>query len=238
MYRLNKNRNCSDRPYRTTADINSRWTTVTGCTQSLTSTILSNTVLNSSYDTLQYLVNQSDVDTVFNPYTKMNLYKDIPNSADKISTCYNGYVTYTRNDLMNNDSSIKSGLTIPNKINKGMFFRTGPTGNILILRSSSNNWELWLNTSGQLIITNSYANFQISERIAPASATTTNSTNNIFTFQTDGNIVLYHNGTAVWSLGADPIPDANHLHLTNLGHLVLLKANNQRERFTYFNIRE
>jgi hypothetical protein len=236
MYRLNKNRDCPNNPYRTEANINSRWTTVTGCTQPLTSTILSNNVLNSSYDTLQYLVNQSDVDAVFNPYTKMNLYKDIPNSADKISTCYNGYVTYIRDDLMNSNSSIKSGLTVPNKINKGIYFKTdSTTGNILILRSSSYNWELWLNTSGQLIITNSYANFQISERIAPLSATTTNSTNNIFTFQTDGNVVLYHNGTAVWSLGTVPIPDANHLHLTNLGHLVLLKANNQRERLVWDN---
>jgi hypothetical protein len=235
MYRLNKNRDCPNNPYRTEANINSRWTTVTGCTQPLTSTILSNNVLNSSYDTLQYLVNQSDVDAVFNPYTKMNLYKEIPNSADKISTCYNGYVTYTRDDLMDSNSSIKSGLTVPNKINKGMFFRTGPTGDILILRSSSNNWELWLNTSGQLIISNSYTNFQISERIVPVSSTTTNSTNNIFTFQTDGNVVLWHNGNVVWSLGTVPIPDANHLHLTNLGHLVLLKANNQRERLVWDN---
>ena len=214
--------------------INTAWKEATGCTQDLSANVYTN--INTTMSDLQLLSNiETDVKPKFNPYTKMNLYKDIPNSADKISTCYNGYVTYTRDDLMDSNSSIKSGLTVPNKINKGMFFRTGPTGDILILRSSSNNWELWLNTSGQLIISNSYTNFQISERIVPASATTTNSTNNIFTFQTDGNVVLWHNGNVVWSLGTVPIPDANHLHLTNLGHLVLLKANNQRERLVWDN---
>jgi len=144
MYRLNKNRNCSDRPYRTQIDINSRWTTITGCTQPLTATILSNNVLNSSYDTLQYLVNQSDVDVVFDPYKLNNMLANTTTDYNKRKVCYGNddYLTIT--------NSNKNLYTPGNRLGPGFRFVRGVTDGVVILRSGK--YEFAMGNNGNLAL--------------------------------------------------------------------------------------
>jgi hypothetical protein len=143
-YQLNKNRNCSDRPYRTQTDVNNRWTAITGCDQPLTATMLSNNVLNSSYDTLQYLVNQSDVDAVFNPYKLNNMLANTTNDYNKRKTCYGNenYVVIT--------NSNKNLYTPGNRLGPGFRFVRGVTDGVVILRSG--NYTFSILETGNLYI--------------------------------------------------------------------------------------
>ena len=216
MYRLNKNRNCSDRPYRTQTDINSRWATITECTQPLTATMLSNNVLNSSYDTLQYLVNQSDVDAVFNPYTKINLYKDIQNSADKISTCYgnDGYLTIT--------NSNKSLYTPGNILGRGFRFVRGVTGGVIILRNG--NYTFAMGENGNLSL---YG--EVLGGIASLKAYWFYSVGNLqsLTMQHDGNLVIIDTNGAgayysdTYSNNSTDNNKGDYLELENTGRLYI-----------------
>ena len=222
QYTLAKILNCNSKAYRTQQTINDLWTQTTGCSNTLNTSML--TSLGTSYDTLQYNTqNETDVTSYFNQYTKINLYKSIQESDyiyDKIIKCNSNtnYIVITRNDLMNTDSSYKTNISIPYRLNKGISFST-TNGDIPVLKRG--DWELWFLTNGNLYIL--YTPKNEWNRVS-TNITETNSNNNNFTFLHDGNVVIYQNTVNVWNSGAS-WSTAKFLELSNIGNLKIKDTN-------------
>ena len=230
MYRLNKNRDCPNNPYRTEANINSRWTTVTGCTTNLTETILSNHLLGTSYDYLQYLPTQNEVDSVFTPYIRQNVYNNISTINDRIANCYGGLVTFTRNDIMNRNGVLLSGINLPNKITRGVRFST-IDGNLPILRNG--NWTLWLLTDGNLLMIYGAESDGKSSQLT--NYTSQNYSYFTFTFEHNGYVSIHKDGHSYAYGSGMSYDDARYLHLTSLGNVKILNNDNSPIRLVWDN---
>jgi len=207
-YQLNKYRVCPNRPYRSTTDVNNRWTTITGCTQLLTDTILS-TLNSSSYDTLQYLDNQSDVDVVFNPYKLDNMLGNNTPDYDKRKVCYgnDGYLTITNSNR---------GLYTPgNVLGPGFRFVRDITGGVIILRSG--NYTFSILENGDLYINGPNGH---SYRVNPSNSVQSNSVQSL-TMQHDGNFVIKNTeGNIIYNTNIGNFSGA-YLELEDTGELYI-----------------
>jgi hypothetical protein len=201
MYRLNKNRNCLDRPYRTVGAINTLWTQTTGCSQNLNNSILAN--INTTYDTLQYTPNENDVTKNFTRFTINNLASN-SNPTDNIKLCYgnDGYLTINNSNKA--QYSARSILRAGFRFNK----------DVVIL--SNGSYRLVFQSDGNLVL---YRGTQ------PRWASDTSNSGRTLLMQHDGNLVIYNaNGGPIWSSETSNNNNA-YLELDDTGRLYIKNAN-------------
>jgi hypothetical protein len=233
QYKIEEEIACADAPIHTTADINSRWNAATGCTTSLTETILANNLVSDSYNNLQYLPTQNDIDNVFTRnHTRRKVYDNISTINDRIANCYGGLVTFTRNDIMNRNGVLLSGITLPNKITRGVRFST-IDGNLPILRNG--DWTLWLLSNGNLVMIYGAENDGKSSQLT--TYTFQNYSYFTFTFEDNGYVSIHKDGHSYAYGSGTSIDDARYLHLTSLGNVKILNNNQTSIHLVWENAR-
>lgn len=197
---------CPDNSYRTTADIDKMWKDITNCPVSF-SNAMSN--LKTSYDALQYIPNSNDVNNLFGPYTKQNLYKSPRDNT--VQTCYGSdkYLPINATDLVDSNNNVLSGVMINYTLWQGVEF-SNEKGDVPVVFNG--DYKLWFQRDGNLVLYN---------KGTPLwhTATFTSGTG-VLRMQYDGNLTLgFPSGKGNWSSGTYGNPKVAILSLENNGNL-------------------
>jgi len=215
LYKLTKIVSCDYVPYYTEDEIKNFWKISTGCTQGVTSDILRQTPLVTTFDTLRKIENAETIKNTFKAKYSIDVLKNT-DDYDLIKRCY-GNDDY----LVVKDNRDKNKLYIGTEIN---IMNGNDKVDRMVLKN--NGWKLIFQMDGNLVIRDN-------NNIQNWASNTYGWTGIKLRMQRDGNLVIYNNSDiAEWSSSTGG-SGANYLELNDNGYLMLKKSNEEIVKVLY-----